>query len=136
MREVAKKLEEVLSPRKKALQIGQPIQNSPNVGNQRYFKIFEAKMVGGEEVNFKQITVLQGLRCCEISTEYLVTDDAGHYMRKKVIDIDRLISVFGVEIWKVQEVLKIYMNLSTFLPEVYFAFVQKRDLVLYVTHLR
>lgn len=50
------------------------------------------------------------------------------------MNIDKLEADFGVDFWKVKEVFKIYMTMSQFLPEVYYAAIIDRNLVAYLTY--
>lgn len=137
MREVAKKLEEVLSPKKTKHAITNYYEiESPQPGDARIINIFEARIVNGDRIDFKNLSVVNPIRSSEYADEYLVRDDSDHYMRKKIINIDRLEKIFGVDMLKVQDLLKIYMSMSSYLPDIYFAAVQKRELSIYMTYYR
>lgn len=123
-------LAEVLSP-KKSKREG---FNTPNNSPKRIVKLFEAKFPSGEEINFENLSVVKGLRADEVSREYLVEDELGRKLRRKIINIDSLEANFGVEFWNVKEVLKIYMTMSSFLPEIFYAAKSERNLLLYITY--
>ena len=96
--------------------------------------MYEAKFQAGEEVDFNTLKTIGGIRADEISREYTVEDIRGRIFRRKVIELDRLQSSFGADCWKVKETLKIFMTMSSYLPEVYYASMIDRNLIIYMTH--
>jgi hypothetical protein len=81
--------------------------------------LFKAKMPTGEELSFTGSSVVKPLRRDETSEEFLAKDSRGRYFRKKIIKIDALERIYGIDFWKVKSVFKIYMTMSPFLPEIY-----------------
>ena len=144
IRELAQGLEEVLSPTRTShsirkikflfpaqLELGSPVaeiyKRSPGK-----VLLFQAKLAAGERFELEHFIIDKPLRAGEWGREYLVKDpESGVRAVLKIISLDRMEAVFGIEFWKVQEILKIYLSLSVFLPELYQATVTSGYLMLY-----
>jgi len=143
IREKAQKLNEVLSPKKLSpvnFNTSLPLAASPSLHDDISVKVnrvslYKAKMMNGEEIDYAKTSIIKPLRFCEFSEEFLVeVGDDDIIMRKKIIDITRLEEIYGVEYWKIQEVFKIYMGYSTFLPEIFYAYLENNLLTIYMTY--
>lgn len=124
---------EALSPRKKT------IPKIHRSGSFRLFmreteKLFEAKLPVGEEIDFSTLRPVRGLRQALYSKQYVMADSRDRPLRKVVVDLDEMKEKFGLEIDKMKKAFKIYMLMSSFLPEIYYAEIGASYLVLYMTH--
>lgn len=144
IRELAQGLEEVLSPTRTPQTVrkqrfifpagvgeGSPVAEIYRQSGVKVV-IHKAKLAAGESYQFEHFLVDKPIRMGEWGREYLIYDpQSGVQAVMKIISLDRLEAVFGVEFWKVQELLKIYLNMSDFLPDLYQAVVTSGHLMLY-----
>jgi hypothetical protein len=147
IRELAQGLEEILSPRKKEHPLGkgafmfpQGIQQGSPVAEiykraKETVVLYKAKLAAGEILHLENFILMKALRMGEWGREYLVKDPYSEIrIVLKLISLDRLNIAFGIQFWKVQELLKIYMDISDFLPDLYKATVAGGYLMLYTQY--
>lgn len=81
--------------------------------------LYKAKMPLGEDIDYKRIEVIRPLRKSLLITDYLVRDKDERPFRKRVLAIKTIANAYGIDIWKLRSLLKIYRWMSPFLPEVF-----------------
>lgn len=110
-REAAENLLGLLSPRKSG---GSGTRRAAFVE-----RIYKAKMPIGEEVDFRGLQLVRSLYQDALVADYLMADQAGRLLRKRSFSIVEMQRAMGVDFWALKSVLKIYLPMSPFLPEVY-----------------
>ena len=110
------------------------LYDAPHFSSQPFLQLFMMCSPTESPLQLRTCTEVRGTAHEVYFTDYLVQDAHNRLFTKRVMELEQLDKMFGVKASELLECFQVCMPMSTYLPRIYLAGVQGRNLEVYSTY--